>query len=82
MTKYQDKLSGFAERLKTEEIRTPIQEVKPVVEVAKKVTEPEIQLNVWISKKLMKKIKQKSLDADMSIKDWVTDALKSKLLVK
>ena len=75
MTKYQDKLSGFAERLKSEEIRTPIQEVKPVVEISKKVAEPEIQLNIWISKKLMKKIKQKSLDSDMSIKDWVTSAL-------
>ena len=30
MNKYQDKLSGFAERMKSEENLAPIQEVKPI----------------------------------------------------
>jgi len=75
MTKYQDKLSGFAERLKTEEIKTPIQEVKPVERIQQKPSEPEVQLNIWIPKSLMKKIKQKSLDKDISIKDFVTESI-------
>jgi len=75
MTKYQDKLSGFAERLKTEEIKTPIQEVKPVERIQQKPSESEVQLNIWIPKSLMKKIKQKSLDKDISIKDFVTESI-------
>ena len=76
MNKYQDKLNGFAERMKTEEIKTPVQEVKPVFKGNKKLLEQEIQLNVWITKSLMRKIKQKSLDSEMSIKDWVIESIK------
>lgn len=78
MTEYQDKLSGFAARLKTEEIRTPIQEVKPLIKTGRH-TEPEIQLNLWIPKSLMKQIKLKSLNAELSIKDWVTQIIKEKI---
>ena len=76
MTKYQDKLSGFAERLKTEVIKTPIQEVKPIEKIEQKVTEPEIQLNIWIPQSLMRKIKQEALDENISIKDLVTKSIK------
>ena len=76
MTKYQDKLSGFAERLKTEEVKTPIQEVKPVERIEQSLSEPEIQLNIWIPKSLMKKIKQEALDENISIKDLVTKTIK------
>ncbi len=75
MTKYQDKLSEFAERLKTEDIKTPIQEVKPISKTVQNISEPEVQLNVWIPKSLMRMIKQKTLDSDVSMKDWVIKAI-------
>lgn len=77
MSEYKDKLSGFAERLKTNQITPPMQEVKPIK--TNLTNEPEIQLNIWIPKSLMKKIKQKSLDEDISIKDLVTASIKSYL---
>ncbi len=79
MNKYQDKLSGFAERLKNEENLTPIQEIKPIGEKSLKLPKREVQLNIWIPKSLMKKIKQKTLDSDISIKDWVTEAIINQL---
>ena len=79
MTKYQEKLSGFAERMKTEKIDTPIQEVKPIAKKVQPLSESEIQLNIWIPKSLMKRIKQKSLDSDLSIKDWVTKVIINQL---
>ncbi len=75
MNKYQDKLSGFAERMKSEENLAPIQEVKPIGKKNLKQSEKEVQLNVWIPKSLMKKIKQKSLNEDISIKDFVTKGI-------
>jgi hypothetical protein len=78
MTKYQDKLSGFAERLKNEENLAPIQEIKPIGE-SLKLPKREVQLNIWIPKSLMKKINQKTLDSDISIKDWVTEAIINQL---
>lgn len=75
MSEYKEKLNGFAERLKTNQITAPIQEVKPIKN--KLPNEPEIQLNIWIPKSLMKKIKQKSLDDDISIKDLVTNSISS-----
>ncbi len=41
--------------------------------------EAEVQLNVWIPKSLMKKIKLKSLDSNISIKDCVTKAIINQL---
>ena len=75
MNKYQDKLSGFAERMKTEENLTPIQEVNPISKESSKLPKKEIQLNIWIPISLMKMIKQKSLDKDKTIKEFVTDAV-------
>ena len=80
MTEYKDKLSSFASRLKTEESLSPIQEVRPV-SVKAKTSEEETQLNIWIPKSLMKKLKWYSVEKDKTIKDSVVDAI-SKLLDK
>ena len=75
MTKYQDKLGRFAERLKSDSTEAPLQEVKPIVQKVTPKTETEVQLNVWIPKSLMKKVKQKSIDNDKTLKDLVTEAV-------
>ena len=72
---YKNKLSGFAERLKTEPAVVSIQEVNPVKNSAPAEKIEEIQLNVWIPKTLMKQMKAKGLDIDKSMKDMVAEAL-------
>lgn len=74
MTDYKNKLGGLADRLKKEETKTPIQEVNPV---KSKITdkEPEGQLNVWISKKLLKKMKTYGVEQEKSQKDITILAL-------
>lgn len=72
---YKNKLSGFAERLKTEPAVVSIQEVNPVKNSVPAEKIEEIQLNVWIPKTLMKQMKAKGLDIDKSMKDMVTEAL-------
>jgi len=74
MTDYKNKLGGLADRLKKEEPRTPIQEVNPVKsKIADK--EPEGQLNVWIPKKLLKKMKTYGVEQEKSQKDITILAL-------
>lgn len=74
MTDYKNKLGGLADRLKKEEPKTPIQEVNPVKsKIADK--EPEGQLNVWISKKLLKKMKTYGVEQEKSQKDITILAL-------
>jgi hypothetical protein len=72
---YKNKLSGFAERLKTEPAVVSIQEVNPVKNSVPAEKIEEIQLNVWIPKTLMKQMKAKGLYIDKSMKDMVTEAL-------
>ena len=74
MTEYKDKLSSFAARLKTEQPKTPIQEVIPIVVIAKS-KDPETQLNIWIPKSLMKNLKKHSIENDKTIKDFVIEAI-------
>lgn len=74
MTDYKNKLGGLADRLKKEEPKMPIQEVSPVKnKVIEK--EPEGQLNVWIPKTLLKKMKTYGVNQEKSQKDIVILAL-------
>ncbi|MFA6245313.1 MAG: hypothetical protein WC615_00140 [Mucilaginibacter sp.] len=68
MEDYKKKLGGLADKLKNEPPTTPIQEVHPVKE-APSLKEAEAQLNVWIPKGLLKKMKSYGLENDLSLKD-------------
>ena len=72
-TAFADKLQGFADRVKTEPVQLPVQKVTLVQEVAS--PKEEQQLNVWIPKDLMKRLKVKGAETDQSLKEMVTDAL-------
>jgi hypothetical protein len=81
MADYKDKLGGLADKLKKETPKTPIQEVHPVRQNAA-VKEDEAQLNVWIPKALLKRMKSYGVENDVSLKDINIDALKSFLDAK
>lgn len=72
-TAYESKLQGFADRVKTEPVQLPVQKVTPVQEVSS--PKEEQQLNVWIPKDLMKRLKVKGVESDQSLKEMVIDAL-------
>jgi hypothetical protein len=74
MNDYKNKLGNLADRLKNEEIKTPIQEVGPVKNLSNK-KQPEGQLNVWIPKTLLKKVKTYGLEKELSQKDIAILAL-------
>lgn len=74
MTSYKDKLGNLADRLKKEEPKTPIQEVNPVKDKVKE-KEPEGQLNVWIPKKLLKRMKSFGVEKELTQKDIAILAL-------
>lgn len=70
MTDYNDKLKNFASRLKSEQVSVHIQEIKPInTELGPR--EIQTQLNVWIPKPLMKKLKQLSIEQELTIRDFV-----------
>lgn len=71
---FADKLQGFADRVKTEPVQLPVQKVIPVPSPMTSNKE-EQQLNVWISKDLMKRLKMRGAEADKSLKEMVTEAL-------
>jgi hypothetical protein len=75
MTDYKDKLGGLADKLKKDAPKTPIQEVHPIKQNAA-VKEDEAQLNVWIPKALLKRMKSYGVENDISLKDISIDALK------
>lgn len=72
-TAFSDKLQGFADRVKTEPVHLPVQVVTPI----QPITSPkeEQQLNVWIPKDLMKRLKVKGIETDQSLKEMVIEAL-------
>ena len=72
-TAFADKLQGFADRVKTEPVQLPVQKVMPTQETAN--PKEEQQLNVWIPKNLMKRLKVKGAETDQSLKEMVTEAL-------
>lgn len=75
MTDYKDKLGGLADKLKKETPKTPIQEVHPIRQ-STVVKEDEAQLNVWIPKSLLKRMKSYGVEYELSLKDISIDALK------
>lgn len=77
-TAYADKLQGFANRVKTEPVQMPVQKVTPIeaaAEPSAAQAKEEQQLNVWIPKDLMKRLKVKGAETDKSLKEMVTEAL-------
>lgn len=68
MEDYKNKLGSLADKLKKDPPHTPIQEVHPV-KAATDMKDPEAQLNVWIPKGLLKKMKSYGLEHDLSLKD-------------
>jgi len=80
MEDYKKKLGGLADKLKKDSPKTPIQEVHPVKEI-EEPKEAEAQLNVWIPKSLLKKMKGYGIEHDLSLKDINILALQSFLKV-
>lgn len=72
-TAYVDKLQGFADRVKTEPVQLPVQKVTPIESSGQ--PKEEQQLNVWIPKDLMKRLKVKGAETDQSLKEMVIEAL-------
>jgi len=81
MTDYKNKLGGLADKLKKDTPKTPFQEVHPIRQsIALK--EDEVQLNVWIPKVLLKRMKSYGVEYDTSLKQISINALKFFLDVK
>ncbi len=78
MADYKSKLGNLADKLKKEEPKTPIQEVAPV-KAQPIEKEPEGQLNVWIPRKLLKKMKTHGVEEELSLKEITILALEKYL---
>ena len=81
MNNYTDKLGAFANKIKSEAPKVPIQEIKPIEPEKKKAPtkEPEAQLNVWIPKPLLKRVKSHGIEEDLSLKEITIKALEAYL---
>jgi hypothetical protein len=75
MKEYKNKLGSLADKLKSEAPKIPIQEVHPVIS-AEDEKEEEAQLNTWIPKSLLKRMKSYGINQDLSLKDINICALK------
>jgi hypothetical protein len=75
MEEYKSKLGNLATKLKTDAPKMPIQEVHPV-KMQEEEKEEEAQLNTWIPKGLLKRMKSYGIDQDLSLKDINILALK------
>jgi len=75
MEDYKNKLGSLADKLKKEPAKTPIQEVHPVKSIDTE-KEEEAQLNTWIPKGLLKRMKSYGVNEDLSLKDINILALK------
>jgi NRPS condensation-like uncharacterized protein len=72
---YKEKRNSFAERLKTTPAAAQIQKVEPVQTLVVEPKIEEVQINAWIPKELMKRVKTKAVQEERSLKDVVTAAL-------
>jgi predicted HicB family RNase H-like nuclease len=72
---YKEKRNSFAERLKTTPAAAQIQKVEPVQTVVVEPKIEEVQINAWIPKDLMKRVKTKAVQEERSLKEVVTEAL-------
>jgi hypothetical protein len=75
MEEYKNKLGSLANKLRTDAPKIPIQEVHPVKH-SEDDKEEEAQLNTWIPKGLLKRVKSYGVDQDLSLKDINILALK------
>ena len=75
MEEYKNKLGSLATKLKTDAPKIPIQEVHPL-KPSEAEKEEEAQLNIWIPKGLLKRMKSYGIDQDLSLKDINILALK------
>jgi hypothetical protein len=75
MEEYKNKLGSLANKLKTDTPKIPIQEVHPVKQPGDE-KEEEAQLNTWIPKGLLRRVKSYGIDKDLSLKDINILALK------
>jgi len=74
MEEYKNKLGSLANKLKTDTPKIPIQEVHPVKPSVE--DKEEAQLNTWIPKRLLRRVKSYGIDQDLSLKDINILALK------
>jgi NRPS condensation-like uncharacterized protein len=72
---YKEKRNSFAERLKTTPAAAQMQKVEPVQTIVVEPKIEEVQINAWIPKDLMKRVKTKAVQEERSLKDVVTAAL-------
>lgn len=72
---HQRKLASFADRFHNEPVPLPIQKVSPMREAAP----AEKQLNVYLPEELLMQTKMAALRAGQKLKDFVAEALQSKL---
>ena len=75
MENYKDKLNSFATRVKEDKVEIPIQKVKPI----NSSNETEVQLNVYIPKSMMRKLKSKCLERDLKIKEFIAIAIEREM---
>jgi hypothetical protein len=68
MEEYNNKLGSLANKLKTDAPKILIQEVHPVKPLEED-KEEEAQLNTWIPKGLLRRVKSYGIDHDLSLKD-------------
>ena len=68
MEEYKSKLGNLATKLKADAPKIPIQEVHPVKQPGDE-KEEEAQLNTWIPKGLLRRVKSYGIDKDLSLKD-------------
>lgn len=68
-------LKDLINKAKASSQNKTIQKVTPI----RKTEEKEIQFSFYLSKQLLKQLKQKALDNDESIKNIINDALKGYL---
>jgi hypothetical protein len=75
---YKGKLSGFADRLKSEPTQVPMQEVKLAKGPYKKDTDL-YHLNVWIPQDLAKRLKLRGVEDGTSLTEITITALEKYL---
>ena len=84
---YKASLKQLGDRLKSEPVKTPIQEVRPVEAVPEKQTTQkaeankgaEVHFNFWGERSLMQRVKIHSARTGKSIKEICTEALEQYL---
>lgn len=79
MSEYEDKLNSFAQRLKTESIAAPMQEVRPIEKVASKPKKEEkiVRTTIHLSASLHHKVKMHCVKNKISFKEYVTGVIGS-----